>query len=80
MKKMVFLILIFALCLSFSGCSQPDPFDHLFDDLDPETLEEAREGFNSWTAEENGDTYCSRCNKFIEGTVRICPYCGQYID
>ena len=56
MKKMVFLILIFALCLSFSGCSQPDPFDHLFDDLDPETLEEAREGFNSGRADANRDT------------------------
>lgn len=27
----------------------------------------------------NGDTYCKRCDKYIEGTVRICPYCGQYI-
>ena len=27
----------------------------------------------------NGDTYCKKCDKFAEGKVRICPYCGQYI-
>ena len=26
-----------------------------------------------------GDTYCRNCDKFIEGRVRICTYCGQYI-
>lgn len=31
-------------------------------------------------ADINGDTYCSNCDKFIEGKVRICPYCGQYVD
>lgn len=34
---------------------------------------------NGLTAERNGDTYCERCNKFIEGKVRICTFCGQYI-
>lgn len=27
-----------------------------------------------------GDSYCRKCKKYIEGIVRICPYCGQYID
>ena len=35
--------------------------------------------FKSATAELNGDTYCKNCKKFIEGKVRICTYCGQYI-
>ena len=37
------------------------------------------ESENKSEAEANGDTYCSSCKKFIEGKVRICPYCGQYI-
>lgn len=38
-----------------------------------------RHDFKSLEASENGDTYCKACDKFIEGKVRICPYCGQYI-
>lgn len=27
-----------------------------------------------------GDTYCEKCDKYMEGRVRICKFCGQYID
>ncbi len=35
--------------------------------------------FKGLEADWNGDTYCRKCDKYIEGKVRICPYCGQYI-
>lgn len=30
-------------------------------------------------AAQRGDSYCKECKKYIEGIVKICPYCGQYI-
>lgn len=40
----------------------------------------AKYDFNSPYAAMNGDTYCKKCKKYIEGRVRICTFCGQYID
>lgn len=41
-----------------------------------EGLEEAKQR----EAEAMGDSYCKECQKYAEGKVSICPYCGQYID
>ena len=50
----------------------------LFSNVDQDAVEEYN--FDRIQADMNGDTYCSNCDKFIEGKVRICPYCGQYVD
>lgn len=52
----------------------------LFSNVDREEVERRSESLDRMQAEMNGDTYCSNCDKFIEGKVRICPYCGQYVD
>lgn len=52
----------------------------LFSNVDQDAVEEHIENFDRIQADMNGDTYCSNCDKFIEGKVRICPYCGQYVD
>ena len=51
--------------------------------VDEEGVERVKDGFekyNQLEAESNGNSYCKDCGKYIEGTVSICPYCGQYID
>ena len=50
----------------------------LFSNVDQDAVEEYN--FDRIQADMNGDTYCSNCDKFIEGKVRICPYCGQYVN
>ena len=47
--------------------------------VDEEEVAKFTQSFNELEARDNGDTYCKACDKFIEGKVRICPYCGQYI-
>lgn len=31
-------------------------------------------------ARQRGDTYCKKCGRITEGKVRICSYCGKYVD
>jgi len=90
MKKILWFAALLALCLMASGCqSRTSPGDALKNSLkngDPEQAKAYEEAFskidfsnNKEKAAENGDSYCASCKKFIEGKVRICPYCGQYI-
>lgn len=51
-----------------------------FENVDRDQVDRIKIGLDYMQAEMNGDTYCSNCDKFIEGKVRICPYCGQYVD
>ena len=51
-----------------------------FENVDRDHVDRIKIGLDSMQAEMNGDTYCANCDKFIEGKVRICPYCGQYVD
>lgn len=37
-------------------------------------------GMKAIEAEMNGDTYCSKCKKLMEGKKRICTFCGEYIN
>lgn len=57
----------------------PDKID-LFSNVDREEVERRAENLDRMQAEMKGDTYCSNCDRFIAGEVRICPYCGQYVD
>jgi outer membrane lipoprotein-sorting protein len=84
MKRFSLLLLLLCAALILSGCFQRQPtveesLDRLFGDVDPEQYERGRNAYNQYQADHNGDTYCKRCDKFIPGKVRICPYCGQYI-
>ena len=51
-----------------------------FENVDRDHVDRIKIGLDSMQAEMNGDTYCANCDKFIAGTVRICPYCGQYVS
>lgn len=90
MKRIIALILlVVVVCFLFVGCqSGPEArakqaMDNLFKPKDQKTVDAFNKAYNQTLygiqAAENGDTYCVKCNKFIEGKVRICPYCGQYI-
>lgn len=48
--------------------------------VDDESIDKYRFSFKEIEAEWNGDTYCKKCDKYIPGKVRICTYCGQYVD
>lgn len=85
MKKLALIILLIMAVSILSGCVQRQPtledtFDRLFNDNhDPEQYQRGLNAYKQYQADYNGDTYCKRCDKFIPGKVRICPYCGQYI-
>lgn len=64
--------------LSFFGIFNPEKtpeqvISESFENVDRDHVNQIKAGLN-------GDTYCSNCQKFIAGEVRICPYCGQYVD
>lgn len=54
--------------------------DEWMHDYDPEKLNQIGSNYKRSEAAQKGDTYCSNCDKFIEGKVRICTFCGEYID
>lgn len=51
-----------------------------FENVDRDHVDQIKRDLDYMQAEMNGDTYCANCDKFIAGTVRICPYCGQYVN
>ena len=86
MKKILMMLLLLAVCAMLSGCasiqkamhpgevqvagvwvkqSEVDKFDFGVD--------------KNMIANSKGDSYCKKCDKYIEGKVRICTYCGQYL-
>lgn len=82
MKRIVAIVLLIVIACSLTGCKRKtadDIWDNIEAGADPEAVERMRNGMREAEAEMNGDTYCKDCEKFIEGKVRICPYCGQYI-
>ena len=76
MKRLiVFAMLIVIVCMCCACGSDKDQ-------ITIAGVPVSREGVNRFSAgfaEVNGDTYCQRCDKIIEGKVRVCPYCGKYI-
>ena len=79
MKRiMCALALLFIIVLLCCGCdSHKGQVQIAGVWIDEKNLE--KYDFKSLEARDNGDTYCKACDKFIEGKVRICPYCGKYI-
>lgn len=81
MKRIVAIVLLLTSVLMFTACA-PKKNTSITDNVDPEFAEGFRRGLHMYdkeVAERNGDSYCVDCEKFIEGKVRICPYCGKYI-
>lgn len=78
-KTAAFVALSIAIAMCLSACHQGQTkIAGVW--VDKEEVDKYDFGINSMIADRNGDTYCKKCDKFIEGSVRICPYCGQYID
>lgn len=83
MKRIIALILlVVVVCFLLAGC-QPSAEEIARQAEKQKNIDAFNKAYNQTLygiqAAENGDTYCVKCNKFIEGKVRICPYCGQYI-
>ena len=88
MKKAVIVAVILALCVGLcivinNGMNQKSAEEQMLGALlshaDQDYMSGIKNSMNQSQAKRNGDTYCSRCDKFIEGRVRICPTCGKYI-
>lgn len=85
MKKLIVLFVLAAMAvLCLTACESHEGQVQIGGVwVDEEGVERVKDGFekyNQLEAESNGNSYCKDCGKYIEGTVSICPYCGQYID
>lgn len=84
MKKLAMILVLLLIVTVLSSCKYlvpPEPYKpiSLADQSDPETVKAIMTAQKQNQARRNGDTYCIACDKFIEGKVRICTYCGEYI-
>jgi outer membrane lipoprotein-sorting protein len=77
-KRFLFLLIVLSMLLS--ACSFSKQPQKTMWEPDPEYVKELETSINQSRARRNGDTYCEKCDKYIEGKVRICTYCGQYIS
>ena len=79
MKRVVTIVVLLLLSIVlFCGCdSHKGQVQIAGVWVDEKNLE--KYDFKGNEAALKGDSYCKKCDKFIEGKVRICPYCGQYI-
>lgn len=83
MKKMVIIVLIVAAVLAMCFWENIEQAFHPGQSkiggawVSDENV--AKYDFGSIQADYNGDTYCKKCDKYIEGKVRICTFCGKYI-
>ena len=84
MKKVFALIALLALIAMLTGCASIEQAMHPGKVKTPggnwvDQSQIDKYNFKGIEAENNGDTYCSKCKKVNPGRVRICSYCGQYI-
>lgn len=85
MKKVLSILLLAFVLFALTGCSSIEQMFHPGQSkiagvwVNDAGVKKFTDSFNKEEAKSKGDTYCSKCGKFIEGKVRICPYCGKYI-
>ena len=79
MKKVVALVVLVAMVLMMSGCAPKGKVKIAGVWVDQSGVDKMKNAINNAQARDNGDTYCKRCDKFMEGRVKICKYCGKYI-
>lgn len=85
--RIVLFVLVLAMITVFCcGCgdnrSEGEKVRDALKESNFEGLAEFQAGaakYHEYAAESSGDTYCANCDKYIEGKVRICTFCGQYI-
>ena len=85
MKKLIALFVLVAITiLCLTACESHEGQVQIggvwVDEEGVDRVKDGFEAYNQLEAESDGNSYCKDCGKYIEGTVRICPYCGQYID
>ena len=85
MKKLIALFVLAAMAvLCLTACESHEGQVQIggvwVDEEGVDRVKDGFEAYNQLEAESKGDSYCKDCGKYIEGTVSICPYCGQYID
>ena len=85
MKKLIALfVLVIATVMCLTACESHEGQVQVGGMwVDEEGYNEMKEGLEEAKqreAEAMGDSYCKECQKYAEGKVSICPYCGQYID
>lgn len=85
MKKLIALFVLVAITiLCLTACESHEGQVQIggvwVDEEGVDRVKDGFEAYNQLEAKSNGNSYCKDCGKYIEGTVSICPYCGQYID
>lgn len=84
-RRALAFVLLMAVAFSLCSCKKEPTVDELWRSLaDQDEVAELASMVtgNLYKGEEaakRGDSYCKKCDKFIEGKVRICTYCGQYL-
>lgn len=83
--RILFVLSLVFISIFCSGCVKEMTMDDVEEHLskaNAEGVAKLREDIKRYEIQgalANGDTYCKDCDKYIEGKVRICTYCGQYI-
>ena len=79
MKKLVALMLLVAIVFLMAGCAPKGKVKIAGVWVDKASADKYDFNVKGIEADIRGDSYCKKCDRFIEGKVRICPNCGQYI-
>ena len=79
MKRLVAIVLLVALIVLLSGCAPKGKVKIAGVWVDKANVDKYDFNVKGIEADIRGDSYCKKCDKFMEGKVRICKYCGQYI-
>lgn len=81
MRKIALMVaLALICCIALSACGGSSSKQSSAPKVDEEYMQGIKNSMNQSRAERSGDTYCKNCDKFIQGKVRICPYCGKYVN
>lgn len=84
MKKVLSIVLLIAImcsmALGLTACNSHEGQVQIAGAwVDKGNVDKISNSIKKAQAADKGDSYCKKCNRFIEGKVRICPNCGQYI-
>lgn len=81
MKKLISIIAIL-LCVSalLTGCGRQKTPLEVFEEAWEKADTSHIKSYEETQAQKRGDTYCKKCQKVNPGKVRICTYCGKYIN
>ena len=80
-KKVIGIIFVVVLVVllgvgMYQSSTKPttkEAFNKILSTYDEDHVRELKSMINS------NDSYCKKCDKYMEGKHRICTYCGQYL-